>query len=257
MTYGKRTHKNFDMDDRNRSSKTIEPEEHETVKSQRKRPNQPKTNEKPPKKGNQSSHDYRQENHQINRNIHTSNIDADHPKQVGSGHYLGNTPQTTQTNKGKDKSMTRTNIFSDSPGRERTPNKYNQKPKIEPKERKNTVQKQSNKKMMMNAITYTCLPGQLNKKEREKLLDVLENETSSEFFIFLFKQYARKVIKGIYVMDFTQNNRVRKIYGEKAPEEISEEQVHSFFQYDSGGRTWKRLDGNKSFSLVIQAVALH
>ena len=58
-------------------------------------------------------------------------------------------------------------------------------------------------------------------------------------------------------MDFTQNNRVRKIYGEKAPEEISEEQVHSFFQYDSGGRTWKRLDGNKSFSLVIQAVALH
>ncbi len=52
--------------------------------------------------------------------------------------------------------------------------------------------KQSNKKMMMNAITNVCLPGDINKREREKLIDILEQD-ASEYFIFLFKEYSRNV----------------------------------------------------------------
>jgi hypothetical protein len=46
-------------------------------------------------------------------------------------------------------------------------------PKIEPKDRKYSFTRQSNKKLMINAITYVCFPGELNRKDRERLTDVL------------------------------------------------------------------------------------
>lgn len=64
---------------------------------------------------------------------------------------------------------------------------------------------------MINAITYTCLPGELNRREREKFIDILD-DYESEFFIFLFKEYSRKVIKGIYILESGQD-RIVKIYG--------------------------------------------
>ena len=64
---------------------------------------------------------------------------------------------------------------------------------------------------MITAITYVCLPGDLNRKDRERLIEVIENEPS-EFFVFLFKEYSRKVIKGIYVLDPVQE-RIKRIYG--------------------------------------------
>ena len=39
---------------------------------------------------------------------------------------------------------------------------------------------------MMTAISNVCLPGEINKKDREKLLDVIESE-QADFFVFLFK----------------------------------------------------------------------
>lgn len=86
-----------------------------------------------------------------------------------------------------------------------------QEPKIEPKERKNSFNRQSNKKLMINAITYVCFPGELNRKERERLVEVLET-SEHEFFIFLFKEYSRKIIKGIYALDNTQT-RLERIFG--------------------------------------------
>jgi hypothetical protein len=46
--------------------------------------------------------------------------------------------------------------------------------KIEPKDRKNSFTRQSNKKQMINAITYVIFPGELNRKERERLMDIIE-----------------------------------------------------------------------------------
>ena len=105
---------------------------------------------------------------------------------------------------------------------------------------------------MVNAITYTCLPGELNRREREKLIDVLD-EFENEFFIFLFKEYSRKVIKGIYILEGNQE-KITKIYGDKAPGEIFPEQVHEFYRFDSGSREFKKIDGCKSFSFSIHAI---
>ena len=73
--------------------------------------------------------------------------------------------------------------------------------------------------------------------------------------MFLFKEYSRKVIKAIYVLDQSQTI-LHKIFGEKAPSEISSEQVNSFYRFDSGCREFKKLDGCKSFSLVVHAIDL-
>ena len=80
-------------------------------------------------------------------------------------------------------------------------------------------------------------------------MEVLEND-ESEFFVFLFKDYSRKAI---YTLDHSQTI-LQKIYGEKAPVEISSEQVKTFYRFDSGCRDFKRLDGCKSFSYVVHAI---
>ena len=68
---------------------------------------------------------------------------------------------------------------------------------------------------MINAINNVCLPGELNRGDREKLVKVLELDTS-EFFVLLFKEYSRKVIKGIYTLDHSQK-ALQRIHGDKAP----------------------------------------
>ena len=68
---------------------------------------------------------------------------------------------------------------------------------------------------MITAITNVCLPGELNRKDREKLVEVIETD-SSEFFVFLFKDYSRKVIKAIYTLDNSQTV-LQRVYGDKAP----------------------------------------
>lgn len=85
-------------------------------------------------------------------------------------------------------------------------------------------------------------------------MEVLENE-QSEFFVFLFKEYSRKVIKAIYTLDHSQIT-LQRIYGDKAPFEICSEQVKNFYRFDSGSREFKILDGCKSFSYVVHAIDL-
>lgn len=83
------------------------------------------------------------------------------PKTIMSQHR----PKSTQKN---------SNIFAaQSQYREKSATRVNE-PKIEPKDRKYSFTRQSNKKLMINAITYVCFPGELNRKDRERLIDVLE-----------------------------------------------------------------------------------
>lgn len=69
---------------------------------------------------------------------------------------------------------------------------------------------------MINAITYVIFPGELNRKERERLIDIIES-SQLEFFVFLFKeQSTRKIVKSIYTFESSQTI-LRKIYGDKSP----------------------------------------
>jgi hypothetical protein len=72
----------------------------------------------------------------------------------------------SENNRGKSNGKT-PNIFTieNDPPRDKSSNKYSE-PKIEPKDRKNSFTRQSNKKLMINAITHVIFPGELNRKER-------------------------------------------------------------------------------------------
>lgn len=52
--------------------------------------------------------------------------------------------------------------------------------------------KKSNKTMIKNAITYACLAGEPNKRERESILSKLDG-VEAEHFIILFKTFGRSV----------------------------------------------------------------
>lgn len=85
------------------------------------------------------------------------------------------TPKSIISDYRVDKSKGKNTIFKESPKRvDKSASKYSQDPKIEPKERKNTFVKQSNKKLMITALSNACLPGELNRKEREKLTEIIE-----------------------------------------------------------------------------------
>lgn len=105
---------------------------------------------------------------------------------------------------------------------------------------------------MVNAITYVCFPRELNRKDRERLIDVLDS-SEHEFFVFLFKEYSRKIIKGIYILDSSQT-RLERIYGDKAPLEVTVDEVKEFYRFDSGSREFKKVDGCRSFSFIIHAI---
>lgn len=164
------------------------------------------------------------------------------------------TPKTTMSERRPKSSQKGSNIFAaESQFREKSATR-GLEPKIEPKERKHSFARQSNKKLLVNAITYVCFPGELNRKERERLIEVLE-ESEHEFFVFLFKEYSRKIIKGIYILDNSQTY-LSKIYGEKAPSTISPDRVQEFYRFDSGSREFKKVAGCRSFSYVIHAIDL-
>lgn len=46
--------------------------------------------------------------------------------------------------------------------------------------------------MLKNAITYVCLAGEPNKRERESILQKLDG-VEAEHFIILFKTFGRSV----------------------------------------------------------------
>lgn len=64
-----------------------------------------------------------------------------------------------------------------------------------------------------------------------------------------------QLIKAIYTYD-NASGRVRRIYGEKAPAEITAENVFEFYRYDSGAKEFKILSGCKSFSYVVHGVLI-
>ena len=63
------------------------------------------------------------------------------------------------------------------------------------------------------------------------------------------------MIKGIYILDHSQT-KLQRIFGDKAPPEITSDRVQSFYRFDSGSRDFKKVDGCRSFSLAIHAVDL-
>ena len=63
-------------------------------------------------------------------------------------------------------------------------------------------------------------------------------------------------MKALYAYDSVANE-IRKIYSiGNAPANIDASQVENYYRYNSGSKEFKPINGNKSFSLAVDAVSL-
>eukprot|EP00826_Nyctotherus_ovalis_P066492 TRINITY_DN982_c0_g2_i4.p1 TRINITY_DN982_c0_g2~~TRINITY_DN982_c0_g2_i4.p1 ORF type:complete len:712 (-),score=194.84 TRINITY_DN982_c0_g2_i4:75-2210(-) len=118
--------------------------------------------------------------------------------------------------------------------------------------------KPCNHQLMKNAIATLCLAGEPNKKRRTEALDALSTIDNTKNAIVLFKEAAgtRQDFKALY--SYTEEEgMLRLVYGGKdVPTVIEQEMVYDFYKYDSGAKEFRRIAGNKSFSIAVDAVSL-
>ncbi|KAM3136436.1 hypothetical protein pb186bvf_011394 [Paramecium bursaria] len=124
------------------------------------------------------------------------------------------------------------------------------------------AKKNNNKNMLKNAITFVCLAGDPNRREREHILSKLDL-FDAEHYIILFKTFGRMVNYSVLQQDF------KALYGfsdgghpyllfsqSKCPQLLTSEMVKIYFKYDSGAKSFKPIDGNKQFTIQVDAVQL-
>lgn len=118
--------------------------------------------------------------------------------------------------------------------------------------------KPCNHQLMKNAIATLCLAGEPNKRRRAEALDALATIDNTKNAIVLFKEAAgtRQDFKALY--SYTEEEGVLRLVhgGKDAPGVIEREMVYDFYKYDSGAKEFRRIPGNKSFSIAVDAVSL-
>ncbi|KAI9184099.1 hypothetical protein H9P43_003152 [Blastocladiella emersonii ATCC 22665] len=112
--------------------------------------------------------------------------------------------------------------------------------------------KQSNKKLIVNAL-QVCLAGGVNASVRESVLEALQ-QSGSDNFAVLLRGSKNHSFKGLYAFA-ADNQSVSKIHG-LGPQEIQTPEVHEFFKYDSGSRSFKGIP-TRSFNTFVHGIALN
>ena len=113
----------------------------------------------------------------------------------------------------------------------------------------------SNKKMIKLALNMVSLSGEVNKKEREEVVKVIDS-TNYLNYVILFKGHlGRTDYRALYQNDGADGHIV-KIHGAaSAPEKISGDMVQSFFKYNSGRLEFMSL-GQKDFTTTTDGISM-
>jgi hypothetical protein len=97
-----------------------------------------------------------------------------------------------------------------------------------------------NKQQIENALTYVCLAGRVNEKEKRKVIDALRNSPSDQFVVLL-RDDKSPVFVGLYALDSNTNSTDKtpvrsasKVIG-NGPQQVTKEMC-TFFRYDSSAK---------------------
>ena len=121
-----------------------------------------------------------------------------------------------------------------------------------------TFKKPDNQNLIRNAIATACLAGEANKKRREEILEDFKSVPKGRNVIILFKDPsgARQDIKAIYMLN-EEAEVAEFVYGAKdSPSIIGRPMVNNYYRYDSGAKKFRLLQGNKNFSIAVDAVSI-
>jgi calmodulin-regulated spectrin-associated protein len=125
-----------------------------------------------------------------------------------------------------------------------------------------TFAKNSNKKLLKNALMTVCLAGETNKVEREQVLKVLE-ETDFTYYVVMFRgNLGRSDYRALYCHEGGGegsgiSGTVYKLHGPPTvPDVLEDKMIEKFFRYESGSKAFKELTGIKSFTLTTDAITI-
>jgi len=110
----------------------------------------------------------------------------------------------------------------------------------------------SNKSLMLMALKYQCLPGQVNASERKKAEEALDSSPAKHFMAL----YKQNKFKGLYeVHQLEEIMSIRKIHG-TGPKEVTEPMIADLLKYNSGMKSFQSV-GSKTLSPSIDGFCIH
>jgi len=121
-----------------------------------------------------------------------------------------------------------------------------------------TFTKQDNQKIIRSAIINACLAGEGNKKRREEALEDFKAVPKGRNVIILFKDPlgGRLDIKALYLYN-EETEGAEFLYGAKdSPMILGRAMINNYYRYDCGSKSFRLLQGNKNFSIAVDAVTI-
>jgi hypothetical protein len=116
--------------------------------------------------------------------------------------------------------------------------------------------KNSNKKIIRNALALCVLAGEsdVQKREREVVLETLDGlaEEFTNFLIVFKPNPGRFDFKALYGSD---GQGMVKVFG-NGPDQLDESQIEKFFKYSSGAKQFNELSTQKGLTPTTDAVML-
>ncbi|KAL9642593.1 hypothetical protein ABK040_011158 [Willaertia magna] len=122
-----------------------------------------------------------------------------------------------------------------------------------------------NKLLIKNALTHLCLAGEVNKKERDEVLQSMQSYEDTCQLILLVREFNVPVYRALYAIVPAQpipnqansdsQYVVKKIHG-KGPKNLNEESIEIYCRYDSGSKKLIQL-ASKGFGVTTDVVVFH
>jgi len=119
-----------------------------------------------------------------------------------------------------------------------------------------TLKRQSNAKIIRNALVYVCLAGFAKQKEQKECISVIEANVNCNYVI-LFASERNLTFKGLYQLandEETDELVVQKAYGQ-GPALLGSDNIFKFYKYDSASKSFKFMS-TKTLGLTVDGIAL-
>ncbi|XP_048590716.1 uncharacterized protein LOC5518363 isoform X2 [Nematostella vectensis] len=108
----------------------------------------------------------------------------------------------------------------------------------------------SNRKLIVNAISYVCLSGTVNKDAKERCLQAI-SESNGYHFMVLFKDGLK--FRGLYSFN-PENEQLYKVFG-IGPRVITAKMIDNLYKYSSGGKEFVKIH-SKTLSISVDGLSI-
>lgn len=110
----------------------------------------------------------------------------------------------------------------------------------------------TNRPIILNAVEYVVLPGEVNKDTRMRVMEEIER-CDCPHFLILFRD-SKLQFRALYAY-YPDTEEVFKIHG-VGPRQVTDKMMDSYFKYNSGGKKFTQIH-TKHLTATIDAFTIH